>query len=385
LVLISLDAETIKKKSWEINLGRLSLIVVFAFGGFIIAEITLPGLAPSAWERGVFVIPQSEVRYPKPYVMFGGEPNAAGLNRLGYPGPAPAEEKPAGEFRIFILGGSTVFNHPGSIASALQDAYHRNGDDHVRVFNFGVVSSVSGMDLARIVYEVADHQPDLIIMYNGGNDLLNNWGREDRPGYPFDFVYTENNPLLYLSDPTAAERDRYQGWTLFLLESRLLRRLLKDDLEEALIKRKLRPNDLGAPGSPQWQQALAATYIKHLALGHRVAKGLEARFLGVFQPILFFKTPHVGRERQINAYLENTDWGRQRKRGAHEMRAMITEGMRRLRDTEGMDLLDLSALFSKRRDAVFTDQIHITETARAAVGKAIFEHLERAGIGAGNL
>ena len=83
--------------------------------------------------------------------------------------------------------------------------------------------------------------------------------------------------------------------------------------------------------------------------------------------------------------MDNTDWGRQRKRGAHEMRAMITEGMRRLRDTEGMDLLDLSALFSKRRDAVFTDQIHITETARAAVGKAIFEHLERAGIGAGNL
>ena len=58
-------------------------------------------------------------RTPQPYTMFGAKPSASvstndsplieHYNRLGYRGPAPTPVKPSGEYRIFILGGSTVF------------------------------------------------------------------------------------------------------------------------------------------------------------------------------------------------------------------------------------------------------------------------------------
>lgn len=237
------------------------------------------------------------------------------------------------------------------------------------------------MDLARIVYEVSAHQPDFVIVYNGGNDLLNNWGLEDRPGYPFDFVYTENNPLLYLGDSTVENRGQYQGFTLFLLKSRLLRSLFRDDLKEDLIKRKLRPADLGSPGSPEWKSALVATYIKHLRLGHGVAKSLGAGFLGVLQPILFFKRQLADPERKLLADWTAHQWGRDQMKGVTDMRKMIVQAFDGIRAANGIDLLDLSEVFSDQPRPVFTDQIHITAEDRRAVAQELFKHLMGAGIG----
>ena len=41
----------------------------------------------------------------------------------------------------------------------------------MEVYNFGAASSGSGQGLARILYEVVDLDPNLIIMYNGANDF----------------------------------------------------------------------------------------------------------------------------------------------------------------------------------------------------------------------
>lgn len=84
--------------------------------------------------------------------------------------------KPANEFRIFVLGGSTVQGRPWSIETSFTTwlELHLNAADparHYEVVNCGGVSYAS-YRLVPILQEVLDYQPDLIIFCEGHNEFL---------------------------------------------------------------------------------------------------------------------------------------------------------------------------------------------------------------------
>lgn len=94
--------------------------------------------------------------------------------------PAPSTEyfkvpKPAGTFRIFCLGGSTVVGYPywhnASFSSFLRERLRRifPGRD-IEVLNLGMtaVNSYTVLDLVR---ELPMYDPDLIIIYDGHNEF----------------------------------------------------------------------------------------------------------------------------------------------------------------------------------------------------------------------
>lgn len=108
-------------------------------------------------------------RHPRPYIMFKGLEDGVinvqkTYNHLGYLGRSPLPLKAAGSYRIFILGGSTVWEGNPTIPDLLQKEFIRNGYPQVEVFNYGVMSSNSSMELARLVFEVLDFRPDLVVM-----------------------------------------------------------------------------------------------------------------------------------------------------------------------------------------------------------------------------
>ena len=173
--------------------------------------------------------PVEEVRHPKPFVMFGGLPNAGNLNARGYMGRAPDTPKPEDEFRIFLVGGSTVLQGNPTLAELLEQQCARTGLTHVKIYNYGVVSSGSGQDLARVVYEISDLEPDLIIFYNGANDTMHPKYWDPRPGYPFNFVVYEKNPLL-----ESSIRD-YPALALLAYGSNILRTMIPGFLYENLF------------------------------------------------------------------------------------------------------------------------------------------------------
>jgi lysophospholipase L1-like esterase len=92
-------------------------------------------------------------------------------------------KKPANEFRIFVLGGSTVQGRPWSTETSFTTwlALHLNAADparHYEVVNCGGVSYAS-YRLAPILMEVLKYQPDLVIFCEGHNEFL-----EDRSYAP---------------------------------------------------------------------------------------------------------------------------------------------------------------------------------------------------------
>ena len=87
--------------------------------------------------------------------------------------------KPADEFRIFCLGGSTVQGRPYSIETsfttwlelALNSTDSPDFDRRAEVVNCGGVSYAS-YRLVPILEEVINYSPDLIVLYTGHNEFL---------------------------------------------------------------------------------------------------------------------------------------------------------------------------------------------------------------------
>jgi len=112
-------------------------------------------------------------------------------NRRGYRGGPIPQPKPAGEFRIACLGGSTTY---GSMVDDPQLAYpaqleralHAKGYPHVRVINAGAEGWASHESLVNLEFRVLDLAPDLVIVYHAVNDL------NGRMVWPFEAFQGDN-------------------------------------------------------------------------------------------------------------------------------------------------------------------------------------------------
>src|SRR5262249_51717460 len=193
--------------------------------------------------------------------------------------------KPADEMRIFVLGGSTVLNGTplaNSIPGAIETALRAGGLSHVRSYNFGVTSFLSGQELTLLVHRLADLQPDLVIAYDGGNDLFSPWLYDPRPGYPYNFIAWEE-----AIDKLSNGRSRSKTIASLAQDSALLQALAGNtewDVRTGLGR--LRRNvDFG---SEAWKHALVDSYTRNIAAMCRIARSNGALFAAFFQPVLAY-------------------------------------------------------------------------------------------------
>ena len=163
--------------------GVNAIVCALASGGLAAGQIALQ-------PRRVADYPASATRDPAPYVMCTGLAGDEGHNDLGYRGRAPLMPK-ADEFRVLMIGGSAVYGKgPLSLTlpAQLQRLARHGGSRQVSVYNWGVVSQVSGQELATLAHRAGRFAPDLIVVYDGGNDFYSSFTGDPRPGYPFNFV-----------------------------------------------------------------------------------------------------------------------------------------------------------------------------------------------------
>ncbi len=119
---------------------------------------------------------QSGYFLPMPNVTYVASPGYPGHNALGYRGPEVAIPKPAGDFRIVALGGSTTYGistswedaYPAQLQNLLRDEY---GYTNVEVVNAGLSGYNSWDILANFEFRVSELEPDMIIFYEGINDV----------------------------------------------------------------------------------------------------------------------------------------------------------------------------------------------------------------------
>ena len=109
------------------------------------------------------------------------------IDREGFRGPEVAVEKAPGVARIMAIGSSTTFD-PGVSGDAatwparLQFWLTQRSPGHpVEIINAGVPGYVVMTDLIRLETDLYRYRPDVIVLYEGHNDLFGSLrrGRED--------------------------------------------------------------------------------------------------------------------------------------------------------------------------------------------------------------
>ena len=98
------------------------------------------------------------------------------INSNGFRGEEIQKKKPAGVYRIFILGGSTVLNRPvpfeensARVLEKMLNSYYT--DKKFEVMNAGAEDYTTEHSIIQYMFKIKDFQPDLIIMYHGINDM----------------------------------------------------------------------------------------------------------------------------------------------------------------------------------------------------------------------
>lgn len=278
------------------------------------------------------------------------------INNLGYRGPDLPEEKPAGEIRIVIMGGSHVFDlgaqdyegNPGW-PQLIEDGLREAGYD-VRVVNMGQPGDSTPDLVAKTVLQLEQFAPDIVILNSEWNDAkwiaaFGNAALIRRP--PGALV---ENPFI-VPDSLL---DRLFGWSVIYRKSH-------DAVLRVRFDLKADENVLESLGdapelNPDQIDAGLAQYQRHLEVIVFAVRGLNA------MPILAIEERLVDAENDA-AERELIDYYKVAGGIAHSDLVGLFEGMdTRIRSVAELDsvmLIDVNALMGGNVD-YFYDHVHTT-------------------------
>lgn len=285
---------------------------------------------------------------PKPYVFSAGFPGEGNVNEMGYRGDHPKDFQGDDFYRVFIVGGSTVYNGNPSIRDFLQTRLRSNLDHKIGkktiVFNFGAVSSIAYQDTIRILMEITDYKPDLVIAYGGGNDVL---PKEDsRVGYPHLFKIREYNPIW---DSKGSD---YPLLALMLYESHIARVIFKE-----YIARKLISSGQKVFNGSFIKSTHEEAYFSAISKAETLSRAYNFKLLVVLQPVKQSSEATSPTDPEITiAY--------QKFKESFKRHSLGHVG-------EFVGYLDLSEQFFGRASDVFRDDIHIFDSFKKEIAEKI--------------
>ncbi len=312
-----------------------------------------------------------DFRQAAPYIMFAGQPDGTieaeniTLTELGYRDAVPMP-KPDGEYRIIMLGGSAVFQgqpREFSIAGALEIALHNQGYENVRVYNWGIYSTVSGQELATLLFRAVDFAPDRIVVYDGSNDLTEPYFFDPRPAYPFDFMASEGGRRIIEGD-----FGLFDMYAVLLRPSQLGYTVFQFEIEEQITRRTDLQAEVQA-GTDGWREAIVRQYALNLGKMCRVAQAFEIEFVALLQPMIFFKETLAGNEPALlgpQDYQDHTRTTYDMARGEYQKLSQIyPECVFR----------DVSRILAADTQELFIDPVHLNDDGYAIVGRRLAELL----------
>jgi lysophospholipase L1-like esterase len=362
--------------SRQTNVGLLmGCVFGFAFG-----EIYLRLWIPAPEQRFSAPIVMNGQR---PYYMFTGVPNSSGrmipqqggkdsendyrLNSLGFRIERPlVKSKLEGELRIFVIGGSTVFNGaplektiPGQIESELRS----RGFSRAKVYNFGIVAAVSGQELALLTHLLVDYAPDFVISYGGGNDLHSPYQYEPRPGFPYDFITVQVG-----TQALARGLDLRSAVAGQLFRSRVIALIFAPREQEIRLPLGAMRRMVGYR-TPEWESAIIEEYSNNLHRMCQLGRAFNFRFYAIFQPLIFEKSPLSDTERMLK--FGDSDYASYMRR----QHVRVVDAFRRLQSGDGRDgtcrFVDLSQIFVNDPRGLFWDFFHVNNNGNATIASAI--------------
>lgn len=347
VIFVPLFYSKVIHKSWSVVFTLVYVIYLME----LFSRILIP--QKSAFDRSLLNL----ARKPYPFIEFKGD--AAYNKTISYPVREEMKPKAPSEYRIFIFGGSTVTIGKPTIPGILQQKFSDAGYSNVHVYNMGVISSNANMELARVIYEAADYSPDLIVFYDGGNDIMMPYGCDPRPGYPFNFFAFERNIFYDIDD--------YPMLAIVAYKSNLLRMVFRDYYTNLFGKQdELRKQ--ADYGSAKWEKEIARQYVSALSKTDKFANTFGAKFIAFLQPTVYYKNKCTANENKWK-------WNRKEE---YDFNWRVREDILRQVDSSTIsNFSDLTKTFENDSTEYYDDWIHTNQAGIEIVANRIYDEISR--------
>jgi lysophospholipase L1-like esterase len=333
------------------------------------------------------------------------------INEQGFRDNDPVPlAKPSGEIRIFVLGGSTAFgqasqNNDTTISHTLETLLKQRVADQqrspekyrpdvfpffvpdrlklmelppkikegkYRVINAAIPGYTSGNELAQLALEILPYQPDLIIVLNGYSDLMLPSNKEQSEIPKIDY---------FLQDATGHFQTALgQSWEQWISNTALLRAI-----NIFILKSQDGGNQRGfdvISDGKSLEQSLPKdeAELKRRLQRYQDNQKQMLRFAAaVGSPILFAMQPEItGRSSnnlssQEKKVLDKLDRNYQEKLPKEYQQFIQATKQLNNQFPEQVKSLNLYQLNYKPNDPLFSDPIHLTETANKIIAEKLYD------------
>ncbi len=299
------------------------------------------------------------------------------------------EVKPDNEFRIFMMGGSTVEGRnletpdqtlAGRLEVKLKTIFE---NEHIplvpKVINAGMSSYYSGNSLASFVYQVLPTKPDFVIYFNGVNDFIS-WGENSSSAY----ALFQNN----YNDYQAGFFDTYnQFFTLGGTFAAFIKNMTSysatmDFFYKIFTKfdrfKKIVTSSTGDEKKfdatvEEFMPRIIERYKRNIISSIGVAMPFDAGVSYILQPTMLGVEPLSDDEKvilkSINVKWHNLDYTKARNIFYARSRIMFKELAQRFDGDPSVSIYDLSLLFDSKdsKDSYYSDHAHYYNIAREKI------------------
>jgi lysophospholipase L1-like esterase len=300
-------------------------------------------------------------------------------NNMGFRGQALESPKPKGEYRVFLVGGSSAecfyLDDEDDMCAVAERELNANNPPgcNVRVYNVGLSGTASDDHVAMITQRLVHLEPDAIIVFCGLNDLT-------RSIYDYDYLH-------YIEEKPAYRKPWYKR---VLLVSQIARRLY-------FLRQRIDPSDRNVLE----ERTLESDYAGKIGLQRTIpvsdiAPKVDVRsyernlatLVGVAQThdfeLVFMTHPSTWNS-PVDPEAKRWSWMRYRNGVHYREDAMdaaleeLNDSMRRLEGDHRVPLFDAARTVPKSLD-YFYDDCHLNVHGAATVGRDLARFLQKHGL-----
>lgn len=309
--------------------------------------------------------------------------NVFTTNNMGFRGEDLVNPKPQGEFRIFLIGGSTAeclsVDDSQAINTVLQNELTRKipAGQTVKVYTAAKSGDRSYDHIAMIVHRLVHLQPDLIVVFAGFNDLNASMKHADYLHYKNNGYETRlAGRTLAMMLVTEFELGRRVQSVMKSLTGKTDRQIFEEIPVKTDYKEKVKVR-LSVPVSDEFPRTDQAAYRRNLATIEGVARAHGIQLVLMTQPSSWNSA--------IDPNIRNWHWMTYRAGKTYSENSMdvaltaLNNVMIEVGKERGVPVLDLAKSIPKSTE-FFIDDVHFNVKGAHEIGAQLASFISGRGL-----
>jgi hypothetical protein len=269
------------------------------------------------------------------------------INEYGFRGPEITKEKQGDTYRIIFIGGSTAFAGSAdetTIAGYLQKEFdEQNPELKIEIINAGIINAFSFTETNYVKEKLMEFKPDMIIAYNGINDLLKSYDSHSN-------VWSNNVIKEQIANVV---RENYKVWNTPVV----IRYLLEVEIPNEINKNNVIPFD------DEKIDQKVSLWKERWSEVCNLGKEDNTKTLIILQPMLGTSDRSLGEyERQLYDQLDKEQYF-----SAYEKYANNLESLKE----SCADTYDFRNIFENISDPLYYDKYHVGDKGNKILAEQI--------------